>query len=502
MSLGADEWQSVGELLQLDPRALCALAATCREARAAAAVVMHGAKLAHLGDRRVLNQGALCEALHISPEEARALPHRVERAKLSFSRGSYDTHWFDLAEALSALLKNLGGWPALAARLAQRAAKKRKRADLDERRDEAAQKRRAALDAWLAKKRPLGASIGSVGAWTVSLEARGAAAPSSDATLRAFLGSAALKAPELAEAQRALVGFEAAQVKALARAAAEEAAAAARKAEVVAVLTERGHALDETLHWAQCYASPHSHGGAWKCDGAQSATLGRERAVRMADRIVGEQQQRAQAAVEAAEKAVHQVEAKARRKALVAQLRRRKLVLGTKDAALKELYAAYESKGTLDGQPSSAEAVAEAARAYPARAAALAAALAAVNVDRAVMAAECATFERRGTLGGEAIDAEGVARELARRVQEKRLVAQARADDFAEGARAERAVHEANLAAIDAFSRERTLRPLHLPPEPDNKRRKAYHTRAQKHGLFSESIGTGGLRRVVVRWPG
>ena len=44
----------------------------------------------------VLNQHSLCEALHLTPEEARALPHRVESTKLYYSCGSYTTHLFNV----------------------------------------------------------------------------------------------------------------------------------------------------------------------------------------------------------------------------------------------------------------------------------------------------------------------------------------------------------------------------------------------------------------------
>ena len=64
--------------------------------------------------------------------------------------GRYVAHVFDGAEVVEALVRK-GGWERVAGLLAKVTNRKRKRADLDERREAAAAKRRAALEAWAAK---------------------------------------------------------------------------------------------------------------------------------------------------------------------------------------------------------------------------------------------------------------------------------------------------------------------------------------------------------------
>jgi hypothetical protein len=161
--LGIDEWSAVAKWL--DPRSLAAFAGVGREARAVAREEMCNVSLAHLP--RVVSQGPLCELLHLKSEEARALSPRAE-----VPHRGYNTRWFAMAVALPELLVRLGGWAALARRLAKRNAKRRKRANLQARREEAAAKRRARLDERIAARRPFGAMVANFEEWKEMLEMR------------------------------------------------------------------------------------------------------------------------------------------------------------------------------------------------------------------------------------------------------------------------------------------------------------------------------------------
>ena len=235
--LTSDGWACVASALATDPVSLGRLATTCHEGRVASCDAMRGCDLTHMGVR-ALNQGELCAALNVTPEEARALPHVEEQRRGSM--GYYTAHVFDLHDALPVLLHNLGGWDGLKARMDAHAARKRKRDDLDERRVAAARKRRATLDAWLAKTRPVGDAIGTVDEWTSSLKARGAKAPSGCAVLGPYLGDAALKTPSLKAAKEAVGAWEAAQTAELAR-------HATLRAEMAATADERMAKLLEAL---------------------------------------------------------------------------------------------------------------------------------------------------------------------------------------------------------------------------------------------------------------
>ena len=211
-ALGPDEWLCVARALEHDPLALGRLAIAVRAGRDAARDVARGCDLAHLRRRR--NQGELCTALHLTPDEARHLPFaaRVRRG-LGFVNV---THGFDLHTALPALLTNLGGWGALAQRLELRATKLAKKNDVATRRKAAAAKRRAALDVWLDGERPLGDAIDSIDAWEASLDARDASlrvrwltSLVDHMTLYAYLDAKQLKPKvSLHEAEEALHALE------------------------------------------------------------------------------------------------------------------------------------------------------------------------------------------------------------------------------------------------------------------------------------------------------
>ena len=171
--LRADEWLSIGQQLEFDPLALCALAATCREARDATATVMRGAKLTALKSK--MNQSEVRVVFGLTVARAKALPHAIET---DYYRGTplnyltYPMRVFNAERVLASLLAD-GGWRAVSALLAKIASKKRKRDYLEDRRAAALAGRRATLDAWFDKERPAGADVASVDAWIESLGARG-----------------------------------------------------------------------------------------------------------------------------------------------------------------------------------------------------------------------------------------------------------------------------------------------------------------------------------------
>lgn len=217
--LGRDEWFVVTEAVDLggDVLTLVHLRAVCRGTRGVVSERTHDVNLSHLSTR--LNQKQLCEALNITVEEARMLPHTVEWKRMCY--GSYETYWFTMSQALPALLHALGGWSKLAERLNARNARKRKRADLELRREEASAERRRQLNFWIEKTRPFGTSIDSVDAWIESLTERGGATPQCDRTLSAFLGNT-LKAPLFESACSAAAAFHATQQRKIAHQEAEK----------------------------------------------------------------------------------------------------------------------------------------------------------------------------------------------------------------------------------------------------------------------------------------
>ena len=80
----------------LDPVSLGKFAQVSRATRDAARVEMRGCNLTHVP--RKLNQGDLCDALAITPEEAKALPYRTEERRCVM--GTYVTHSFTMTRAL------------------------------------------------------------------------------------------------------------------------------------------------------------------------------------------------------------------------------------------------------------------------------------------------------------------------------------------------------------------------------------------------------------------
>ena len=143
MLLGEDEIHLVAACLA--PRELGRLAASFKAGRDAARMRM-GCTLEGL--RPVMTQSHLCSSLGISPDEARALPYELKRNAHAY------THLFHLEDALPVLLRLLGGWGELAQRLAAKEARKRKRDGLDDRRSEAASRRRQKLQMWWEKEMP------------------------------------------------------------------------------------------------------------------------------------------------------------------------------------------------------------------------------------------------------------------------------------------------------------------------------------------------------------
>jgi hypothetical protein len=190
--IGADEWLSIGQQLEFDPRSLCALAATCREARDAAAIVMRDVKLTAL--KSGMNRSDICEVFGLTVAQAKALPHAL---------GCVRSSVFTADDVLASLLAD-GGWRAVSALLAKIASKKRKRDYLEDRRAAAVTKRRATLDAWFDKERPVGADVASVDAWMESLEARGLHGCQQSYAWVRFLFDKALAAPSLVKVKESV----------------------------------------------------------------------------------------------------------------------------------------------------------------------------------------------------------------------------------------------------------------------------------------------------------
>lgn len=176
---------------RLDPAALSNLSQVDRHVREQVSIYTKRVDLSGL--KPVMNQGELVAALGISVSCARSLPHKEETRRGAM--GWYHTHVYTISEVLPAILERLGGWEGLAVCQASRDGRKRKREELNERREAAAKKRRAALDAWISKALPLGAEIDSLDGWEKYLVGMGADEFARDVTLGAYLGSQHLKAP-------------------------------------------------------------------------------------------------------------------------------------------------------------------------------------------------------------------------------------------------------------------------------------------------------------------
>ena len=376
--LGCDEWLCVARALAHDPVALGRLAIAVRSGHKAARDVTHSCNLAHL--RRRCNQGELCTALHLAPEEARHLPFAVNA-----------THGFDLHTALPALLTNLGGWGALAQRLELRATKLARKNDVATRRKAAAAKRRAALDVWLDGERPLGDAIDSIDAWEASLDARDASlrvrwltSLVDHMTLYAYLDAKQLKPKvSLHEAEEALhaleESFEGAHV---------------RKQGVLAALRELGvEGFDRDVYVVYQYER-----GGWNIGPLTYADVA---ACIMRD-------------ADARRKSIADTKAYNQRYVgLRHAFKKRKLSWRAYDwSALKTQYV---SDGRTREGLCSAKDVAEACCLWKSRTAWLAAELAAVGVWRSQWATACDAYERSGLYEGRHVHA----REVAAALQEK-----------------------------------------------------------------------------------
>lgn len=166
------------------------------------------AGLRRVGLARTLNQGALCAALGLTADEARAFPHAVEKRRNQM--GWYDTHVFD-ARVVVARLVDTRGWTGLRTALDAVQNKEAKREALEARRTEALEARRARFDAWLAKERPFGQKVLSLVAWRTALREKGAVAIGTDAVLAKFLEQRVATAPALKSAQEAARAFDVTQ---------------------------------------------------------------------------------------------------------------------------------------------------------------------------------------------------------------------------------------------------------------------------------------------------
>ena len=422
VALGVDEWESIAAFLAEDPdaSAVFQLRRVDKQCRAASLAVTAGVDASHMSAQ--MNQGELCSALHLEAKEARSLPHSIVRQRAVGGTWQYDTHVFAAAPTLRAAAVLLGGWPQLAARLALRRARKRKQEELQGRRAEAAAKRRAALDAWIDAEQPLGTGVRSVAEWASSLAARGAHPPESNSVLRDFLGSGALKGPSEEEARTAALAAEAAAVAVAAKAT----AALARKAEVVAALAERGRQLDERLDVVLNYSRNHWHVGQAS---PSLQVLGQQKAILIAERIIQESDR--QYEMEALAAGVP-----ARRKALRAALRKRKLCAGSDSVR----YNSFVEKGETAEGLTDAVAVAEAVAHKVRFELELKAALGAAGVSRLELSfahCELNTFERAGTLDGAPTTAVELVMELSRRNDERRA-AKARQQEERSAAEARR----------------------------------------------------------------
>ena len=422
-ALGPDEWASVATALEHDPLALGRFAIAFRAGRDAARDVACGCNLAHL--RRRLNQGELCAALHLAPEEARRPPFAtLTRRGIGFVNV---THAFDLHAALPVLLTNLGGWGALAQRLELRAAKLARKNDLATRRNAAAVKRRDALDAWVTANAPVGVGIDSVAAWEASLDARDAslrvlwlARLDQHTILHAYLGAEQLKPKvSLREAQQALdaleEAFEGARV---------------RKQYVLAALRELGvDELDRDLAVAHQYDSC-----GWNTGSLAYADV--------AARIKRDADARRKSIADAKARQERQTE-------LQRAFKKRKLSWCAYDTTWTALKIQYVSDGRTREGLCHAKDVADACALLTSRTAWLASELAAVGVERAQWATTCAIYDRSGLLDGKRVHA----REVAAALQEKAKAMRAAEEERAArrvADREARAAHEAALAQARA----------------------------------------------------
>lgn len=206
-NLTIDECQLIAAKLELDPRSLGMFAMTCKLARESVELVQKGCKLDSLP--RHMNQGELCSALQLTPDEAKRLPyHEEHRVAMGFHNV---THCFDLHTALPRLIARIG-WSGLSARIAQRREKKRKRDDLDERREAAVSKRIRALDEWFATEMPFGPDVDSTNAWLDSVKARNSHIGRCDAkykgTIESYTQPLKLTGPTIFQVKEAVLDLE------------------------------------------------------------------------------------------------------------------------------------------------------------------------------------------------------------------------------------------------------------------------------------------------------
>ena len=187
VTLGLDELQVVAALLQFAD--LANFAKSCRAGRQIAKRVMHECDLSHL--QRWCDGASLCDFFHITRQERRAVAELIAKAAVSSlvaagilpkdgagtsraariaSHGPH-SNWF-VPSTLPHVLEAVGGWPRLKARLEERRQKKRKEAELEDRRHAAVAKRRRTIDEWLATEKPLGDAIDAVAKWEASVRDR------------------------------------------------------------------------------------------------------------------------------------------------------------------------------------------------------------------------------------------------------------------------------------------------------------------------------------------
>jgi len=210
---------------------------------------MRGAKLTELKSK--MYQSDICAVFGLTVARAKALPHAIET---DYSRGTpldyrtYPMRVFNAERVLVSLLAD-GGWRAVAALLSKCANKKRKRDDLEDRRAAAVTKRRATLDAWFDKERPVGADVASVDAWMESLEARGLHGCQQSYAWVRFLFDKALAAPSLVKVKESVKEQEVVAVSE-AKIHAEK---AARKKALTAALAAIGQTWeDDSPRWGPC----------------------------------------------------------------------------------------------------------------------------------------------------------------------------------------------------------------------------------------------------------
>ena len=164
------------------------------------------------------DQGELRAALALSPQEAEKMPHTGGKRNTEYVFLRFYTRVYNIKTYLPYFISHMGGWLALKERLNVVESKKRKRCELETRREKARIKRVCRLDDWFKSKLPFGNEINSLDSWIKSLRARFASHPKTDATLRAFLESGRLRGPSISAAKAAVVQFEKTQTKRLERA--------------------------------------------------------------------------------------------------------------------------------------------------------------------------------------------------------------------------------------------------------------------------------------------